>query len=128
MIQKIKQYKKILIIGSIIISILLILGIAFIIEIHIEKNTDVSTAIHAIVIKDNTEFKTLLGTKQALKEGTNVYILQEIIQNENKYFKVKVKNRVGKILAEDVGYFVHDDKNEYALMSDVSEFNIGTRF
>lgn len=131
MIKGMKKYinKKLLIIFSIIIGILLIIGIIIIIELNAEKNTDVSNTIHGIVINDETEFKTSFGQKKILEKGTNVYILEEINNNEqSKFYKVKVNNRVGKILTDNVGYFIYDDENNYALMSDVSEFNIEAQF
>ena len=115
------------IIFSIVLLIILFCGIYGIRRL-IEKNTDVSNAKNAIVIKDSTEMQSSFWKKINLKAGANVYILEEETKNSKKFYKVKYKNRVGKIPAEDVEYFTFDTDSEYALMSDVSKFNYGSQF
>lgn len=112
---------------GIIISVLL-LGMIYFIMLLIEKNTDISQATHAIVMKENTEIKGSFWMKEYLSPGTNVYLLEEINENDILYYKVKWKNRIGKIKAEDIAFFKFDDQNEYALMSDVSKFNKNSSF
>ena len=133
LIEKIKQNKKK---ASIIFVILSIIIISFIIikyqerrQLEIEKNTDITNSIHAIVINDNT--KILKTPKNSMftmfgmaKKGENVYILEELSDNKNgDWCKVKYKNRIGYMLQENIDYF-KESEEEFVLMSDVSKFNV----
>lgn len=121
--------RRLIIVAGTIISIITIIFLAYIIKLQIEKNTDISNAIHAIVVGNGTELKGSFGWRKSLNNGENVYILSENIDKAGtKYYKVKYENRVGKILADNVSYFEFDKKNEYVLMSDVSKFNKGNQF
>ena len=133
LIEKIKQNKKK---ASIIFVILSIIIISFIIikyqerrQLEIEKNTDITNSIHAIVINDNTKiFKTPKNSKFTMfgmsKKGENVYILEELSDNKNgDWCKVKYKNRIGYMLQENIDYF-KESEEEFVLMSDVSKFNV----
>ena len=112
-----------------IIFFIIICGLIYIIELQIEKDTDVSSSVHAIVIEENSKLKSSFWQSFILKPGDNVYILEEETGKDGaEYYKVKWKNRIGKILAKEVAYFVLDRNVEYSLMSDVSKYNKRVHF
>ncbi len=124
-----KQLKTLLIVFLAIIFFIIICGLIYFIKLQIEKNTDTAGSIHAIAIHDNSIFKSSFWQTFNLKPGDNVYILsEEIDKNGTKYYKAKCKDRIGKILANDVESYKLDRDVEYSLMSDVSKYNKGTQF
>lgn len=131
-IEKILIYRKnILIVVSIIIcTILLIIFINKKIEDKI-NNIDVSNAIHGVIVKDNVGFyKKPKVSKwwrhiRDVQIGENAYIIEECTDKKNqKWSKVKIADKVGYVLSENVDYFEFSDKDGFELMSDVSKFNI----
>ena len=124
------KFTKILLIILLCIIILVVaVGISYLITVIKEKNTNTSNSLHGIIIKDSAEIKGSFGRKYLLKEGDNVYILaKQINNNDESYYKVKWNDKVGKVKEDDVAYFTFDNKNPYALMSDVSQFNYEKQF
>lgn len=121
---------------GIILLIITILLVAFIvtnlwekIKLEKEKNTDITNAIHAIVIQDYAQIykkpkQSAFSMFDMAKKGDNVYILEELIgDKEIKWYKVKYGNRVGYVVQESLDYFEPSDE-EFVLMSDVSKFNV----
>ena len=131
-LDKIKKNKKL----RIILIILTIIIIAFIAvnfyrkkKLEMEKNTDVTNSIHAIVMEDFTGiFKKPKDSSfqmfNVLEKGTNAYILDEVTDSKDmKWYKVKCKDRIGYIKKENLKYF-EESNEEKVLMSDVSKFNV----
>ncbi len=131
-LQKIAINKKMMAIVGIILIIIIIITISIILIIIEEKrnNVDISNAIHGVIIEDDVMFyrKPKESKWWHIREfdlGEFAYIIETIIDEENKeWYKVKVKNKVGYVLKSKVDYYVFSDKDDKALMSDVSKFNI----
>ena len=128
-ILKNKKYIRI-ILGVIAIFILCICICIFINKkrLEMEKNTDVSNSIYAITIKENVVLykKAKKSNFQKIfdvEEGTDTYILEKIVNNNESWYKVKCNDRIGYILEENLDYFKPSNA-EYVLMSDVSKFNV----
>lgn len=128
----IKNRKRI----SIIFLLIIIMVLVFIIinyqekkQLEIEKNTDITNAIHAIGIENHVPIykkakKSTFAIFNTMRRGENAYILEEMIDSkENKWYKVKYGNRVGYVLQENLAYF-QESNEEKVLMSDVSKFNV----
>lgn len=124
------NWRKILIILAIIIAIVLI--VIFINKKIEDKinNIDVSNAIHGVIVKENTTFykKPKISRWKKIRDveiGENAYIVEEFVDEENKkWYKVKIKDKVGYVLKESVEYFEFSKEDGITLMSDVSKFNI----
>lgn len=119
----------ILILFIIIILIIFIINWRYQKRLEIEKNTDVSNSIHAIVINENIRLnkkpkETWFSKISTIEKGTNAYILEEYTDEEDiKWYKVKCNDRIGYILQENLDYF-EPSNAERVLMSDVSKFNV----
>lgn len=117
---------------NLIIGITIFLGMIAIISIMMiinsNKEIDVSNAKHAVTIEQNVDFykKTkLFNVKihKELKQGTNVYVLEEITDKEgNNWSLVVINNKKGYILTNKLGYFDPQEADK-VLMLDVSKFN-----
>lgn len=131
--EKIYKNRKIvgiiLILFIIFIVLIIIKNIKFKKRLEMEKNTDTTNSIHAIVIKDDIIFSekpkhSRFSKISNLKKGTNAYILEEYIdEKENKWYKVKSQDRLGYVLQDELAYFKKSN-DEVVLMSDVSKFDI----
>ena len=131
-IKNILKYRKKFLI--ILVIILFVIFLFIFINKNIEdkrNNIDVSNAIHGVVIEDNVGFykkpkiSKWFGHIRDVKIGENAYIVEEIKDEDGKkWSKVKIGDKVGYVLSEKVDYFEFSEDNEFALMSDVSKFNI----
>lgn len=129
----IEKHKKILSIFLIFLIIIVLIIIIFNYRgkkmLELEKNTDVTNAIHAIVINDNVLFhkkpkESIFSKISTLKRGENAYVLEEHCDKDNiKWYKIKCNDRVGYVLKENIDYYKKSNE-EYVLMSDVSKFNV----
>lgn len=128
---KIKNKKRLLLI--VVILIVIILLIVFINRIIENKrnNIDVSNAIHGVIMENDVGFYKKpkeskgFGHIRDVKIGENAYIVEEITDEDGKrWSKVKIADKVGYILSEEVDYFKFSEVDGYVLMSDVSKFNI----
>ena len=120
-----------------IVITLLFLILLFIIILFVHKkreekwnNQDISNAIHGVVIQENTSFyrKPKEFKWRLIKEtevGENAYIIEEIQDKKGeKWYKVKIDDRVGYVKKSAVKYFEFANGDEKTLMSDVSKFNV----
>lgn len=125
-----RNKKKYIVIFLIIfIIILAIIGINSIIQYKI-NNIDVSNAIHGVIIKENVGFyrKPKISRWKHIRDveiGENAYIVETIKDEENQeWYKVKIGDRVGYVLSQNVDYYEFSNQDGMVLMSDVSKFNI----
>ena len=126
---KLSIYKKnlrtrriIIVISFAVLAILIIYGLIFGITRLVERNTNVSDAINAVVMSDGQQLSGSFFYSHELEKGANVYILDSFIENGEIMYKVKYDNHVGTISSKNIKYFSSDTTSEYALMSDVSHF------
>lgn len=129
----IKNNKKIISIILTVLTIIIIISLminwSYEKKMEKEKNTDVTNSIHSIVINENVRLnkkpkETIFSKISNVEKGTNAYILEEFIDEENnKWYKVKCNDRLGYILQENIKYYI-PSKSELVVMSDVSKFNI----
>lgn len=124
------NWKKILII-IVILSIVVLLAIFIDKKIEAKiNNIDISDAIHGVIVKENVTFykKPKISKWKKIRDveiGENAYIVENFTdENNNKWYKVKIKDKVGYILQENVDYFEFSKEDGIKLMSDVSKFNI----
>ncbi len=126
---------KSIITNKIVITIIIIIVLLLIIfYIHIRKeekwnNQDITNAIHGVIVKENTLFyrKPKESRWRLIKEtkiGENAYIIEEIEEENEKWYKVKINDKVGYVKKDAVKYFEFENGNKKTLMSDVSKFNI----
>lgn len=126
-----KKNKIIIIVAMCVFLLALIIFI--ISRIMGEKEIDVSNAGHAVTINDNVDFYKKMKLENVkiykeLKLGTNVYVLEEITDEEgNEWSRVAIDNTEGYILSKDLGYYTGEDE-EKVLMVDVSKFNYEKNF
>ena len=123
------NWKKILIISiSIVVIILLIIFIKKQIEYKI-NNIDISSAIHGVIVKEDVIFykKPKISKWKKISDveiGEKAYIVEEFTDEKNNWYKVKINDKVGYVLQENVDYFKFSKDDGIKLMSDVSKFNI----
>ncbi len=132
---KLSIYKKnlrtrrmIIVISFAVLAILIIYGLIFGITRLVERNTNVSDAINAVVMSDGQQLSGSFFYSHELEKGSNVYILDSFIENGEIMYKVKYDNHVGTISSKNIKYFSSDTTSEYALMSDVSHFDTYKNF
>ncbi len=132
---KLSIYKKnlrtrrmIIVISFAVLAILIIYGLIFGITRLVERNTNVSDAINAVVMSDGQQLSGSFFYSHELEKGSNVYILDSFIENGEIMYKVKYDNHVGTISSKNIKYFSNDTTSEYALMSDVSHFDTYKNF
>lgn len=115
-----------------IIAIIVLFSIIFYIHIRKERkwnSQDISNAIHGVIVEENTSFyrKPKESRWRLIKEakiGENAYIIEEIEEENEKWYKVKINDKVGYVKKDKVKYFEFENGNKRTLMSDVSKFNI----
>lgn len=134
------KYKKVnldkILKNKIVITILFLI-VLFVIVLLIHRkneekwnNQDISNAIHGIIIEKNTSFyrKPKESKWRLIKdtqEGECAYIIEEIEDKKSqKWYKVKIDDKVGYVKKNTVKYFEFANGNERTLMSDVSKFNV----
>lgn len=121
---------KIIITFFIFILLFLIMLFVYIKREEKWNNQDVSNAIHGVIIKEDISFyrKPKESKWKLIKEtevGDNAYIIEEFVdEKENKWYKVKIDDKVGYVKKDSVKYFEFDAGNKKTLMSDVSKFNV----
>lgn len=132
---KLSIYKKNLrtrriaiVISFAVLAILIIYGLIYGITRLVERNTNVSDAINAVVMSDGQQLSGSFFYSHELEKGANVYILDSFIENGEIMYKVKYDNHVGTISSKNIKYFSNDITSEYALMSDVSHFDTYKNF
>ena len=128
------QNKEKIKIALIILGILALISIIILIITQIieekQNNIDISNAIHGVIIEENVCFykkpiESKWKKRRKFEIGENVYIVEEIKdKNNQEWYKVKAKDKVGYVLKKYVKYFEFSDNKEIVLMSDVSKFNI----
>ena len=112
---------------------------------YVKNNPDVSNAKKGVVTNEGIAIYKKPKESQKIEDmalGENVYVLEtvqesidgttrdwykvrEVYEKKNKKGVVtKTYNRVGYILKSNVKFFEPNTSSEYALMSDVSKFNI----
>lgn len=114
------------------IGISIIVGILAIICTNaIIINAQMKNAVNAVTIQENVSLyssKNMSKVKQDLELGTNTYILESDISNNNEpIYKVKVGKKVGYIHKDDLKYFEETNMKK-ELMLDVSQFNMKNNF
>ena len=124
--------KKIILILALIAVI--VIGLLIIKTMKDSKNKkEIKEGIHAVVIADDVPFYKNPKTEnvkqiKTLSKSEEVYILDEFTKDDIEWYKIKVDGKTnGYVRANTVLY--HKDLNtEKLLVSDVSEFNMGTDF
>lgn len=125
--------KKKIIILLVLIAIIVISLVVVKIQKYNKNKKEIEKGIHAVVIAEDVPFykdAKLENVKQlkVLKKSDNVLILDEFEKDGIEWYKIKVDEKInGYVRAENVEYFKEINK-EKVLVSDVSEFNIGTDF
>ena len=108
---------------AIMILILIIVSVIFNTTSKYENNM-----INAVIVKEGTFLYKKKNenskAKEALDVGDNVTILKQTKDKNNTFwYKVEYGKSKGYILSENIDHYKFDD-DDYALMSDVSKFNI----
>lgn len=125
--------KKKIILLLVLIAIIVISLVVVKIQKDNKNKKEIEKGIHAVVIAEDVPFykdAKLENVKQlkVLKKSDNVLILDEFEKDGIEWYKIKVDEKInGYVRAENVEYFKEINK-EKVLVSDVSEFNIGTDF
>jgi GH25 family lysozyme M1 (1,4-beta-N-acetylmuramidase) len=121
---------------KILIAILIIVFLIFVIRFINKKiddkinNIDVSNAIHGVIMEDDIGFykkpkESKWKNIRNLEKGENAYIVDEVIDKNNQtWYKVKIKDRVGYVKKEYINYYEFSNESGKTLMSDVSKFNV----
>ena len=112
---KLSIYKKnlrtrriIIVISFAVLAILIIYGLIFGITRLVERNTNVSDAINAVVMSDGQQLSGSFFYSHELEKGANVYILDSFIENGEIMYKVKYDNHVGTISSKNIKYFSNE--------------------
>ena len=113
--------KKLLV--TIIIFFIILIGLIYLLGAISQAITSTKKATPGVIIENNTEFIRSMYKTKHLQEGENVYILNTITKNNEKYFKVKYKLSVGLVPEDKVYFFDRSENAQYSLMSDVSSFD-----
>ena len=94
----------------------------------IEKNTNTSNAINAVVMEEGQILDGSFFYNHELPVGANVYILDSFVDSGEVKYKVKFEDHIGTISSQEIKYYSLDTKSEFALMNDVSHFNTEDSF
>lgn len=123
--------KKVLIISVICILIIITITIGILVKNSINKK-EIENSIHGVVIADKVPFYSKPKTDNVkqiklLEKSENVYILDKIKENGIEWYKVKINNKNGYVMTENVEYYKEVNK-EKLLTVDVSKFDMEKNF
>lgn len=126
------NWQKKLIIFSICFAIVFMIWLINFIIDYKRNNIDTMYAIHGVVMEEDAEYykkpkesRWWFNRIAKLDFGEDAYIVgQEETEDGKQWYKIKAGKKVGYILKEKVDYYELDWDSEYALMLDVSKFNV----